>query len=66
MNATRFTRGGCAEIRLLPGNANILSEMVQRTHWKDTYSGIGTCQDTGHGADAAVASAGHHQMTVLA
>ena len=48
----------------MPRNANILSEMVQRTHWKDTNGGIGTCQDAGHGADGAVASARHHQMTV--
>jgi hypothetical protein len=50
----------------MPRNANILSEMVQRTHWKDTNGGIGTCQDAGHGAHGAVASTRHHQMTVLA
>ena len=50
----------------MPRNANVLSEMVQRTHWKDTNGGIGTCQDAGHGAHGAVASARHHQMTVLA
>src|SRR4029077_19394395 len=49
----------------MPRNANILSEMVQRAHWKDTNGGIGTCQDAGHGADGAVASARPPPMPVL-
>jgi hypothetical protein len=57
-----IAHGGFEALR----NANILSEMIQRAHWKDTNGGIGPCQDTGHCADGTVASTCHYWMAVLA